>query len=99
MIAVLTGDASFLFQLLPPALPHIKSGKVRALAVTSPKRSLVLPDLPTVAEAGLSGYELVAWFGISAPAGTPAEIVTRLNGEIVKACCCRISEAVSSTRE
>lgn len=84
MIAVLAGDASFLFQLLPPALPLIKSGKVRALAVTSPKRSSVLPDLPTVAETGLSGYDLVAWFGISAPAGTPAEIVIRLNAEIVK---------------
>lgn len=84
MLAVLAGDASFLFQLLPAALPLIKSGKVKALAVTSPKRSSVLPEMPTVSEAGLPGYELIAWFGISAPAGTPTEIITRLNLEIVK---------------
>lgn len=85
MVALLAGSSSFLFQLIPPALPFIKSAKVRALAVTSPKRSSVLPDLPTVAEAALPGYELVAWFGVSAPAGTPAEIVAKLNAEIVKA--------------
>lgn len=84
MVALLAGDASYLFQLIPPALPLIKSGKVRAVAVTSSKRSAVLPDLPTVAEAGMPGYELVAWFGISVPAGTSAEIVNRLNAEIVK---------------
>ena len=60
MLAVLAGDASFLFQLLPAALPLIKSGKVKALAVTSPKRSSVLPEMPTVSEAGLPGYELAA---------------------------------------
>jgi len=84
MTAVLNGEASYIFQILPTALPHIKAGKVRALAVTSAKRSSILPDLPTVAETGLPGYELVAWFGIMAPAGTPKEIITKLNAEIVK---------------
>ncbi len=84
MVAVVSGTA-YLFQLIPPAVPFVKSGKVRALAVTSPQRSSVLPDVPTVAEAALPGYQLVAWFGISAPAGTPKSIVTTLHTEIVKA--------------
>jgi tripartite-type tricarboxylate transporter receptor subunit TctC len=60
-------------------IPHIKSGKLRALGVTSTTRSSALPDVPTIAEAGLPGYEATAWFGILAPAGTPAAIVTKLN--------------------
>ncbi len=61
---------------------HIKSGKLRALAVTGAKRSPSLPDLPTIAEAGVPGYEAVGWFGLMAPAGTPREVVTMLNREI-----------------
>ena len=63
-------------------LPHIKSGRLRALAVTSLKRSAVMPDIPTASEAGLPGYEVISWGGIFAPAGTPAAIVTKLNGEM-----------------
>jgi tripartite-type tricarboxylate transporter receptor subunit TctC len=64
-------------------IPYIKAGKLRALAVTSAKRSTALPELPTLSEAGLPGYESTAWFGILAPAGTPEPIITRLNTELV----------------
>ena len=69
---------------MPPALPHIKSGKVRAIAVTSAKRSPVLPDVPTVAESGVPGYEAIAWQGLVAPAGTPRPVIARINAEFVK---------------
>jgi tripartite-type tricarboxylate transporter receptor subunit TctC len=62
----------------------VKTGKLRALAVTTARRSSAVPDLPTVAEAGLPGYEATAWFGVLAPAGTPREIVTKLHDEIAK---------------
>ena len=64
--------------------PHIRSGRLRALAVTSLKRVPALPDLPTVDESGLKGYEIVGWYGVMAPAKLPKPIVTRLHGEIVK---------------
>jgi tripartite-type tricarboxylate transporter receptor subunit TctC len=67
------------FSSLPPAIGLVKDGKVRALAVTGAKRSAVFPDLPTVAEAGLPGYEAVLHYGIVAPAGTPGPIVEKLN--------------------
>jgi tripartite-type tricarboxylate transporter receptor subunit TctC len=67
------------------SLPHVKAGKLRALAVTSRARSALMPDLPTVAEAGIPGYEATVWYGIVAPAGTPNDIVRRLNEEINKA--------------
>lgn len=85
MLAVLNGDVSYMFQILPTALTYIKNGKIRALAITSPKRSFLLPDVPTVAEAGLLKFEWLAWFGVSAPAGTPKEIIAKLNMAIVKA--------------
>jgi tripartite-type tricarboxylate transporter receptor subunit TctC len=85
MLAVLNGDASYMFQILPTALTYIKSGKIRALAITSPKRSILLPDVPTVAESGLPKFEWLAWFGISVPAGTSKEIIAKLNMAIVKA--------------
>jgi tripartite-type tricarboxylate transporter receptor subunit TctC len=66
----------------PPALPHIKSGKLKALGVTSAKRSGLLPDVPTIAESGLSGYEAAGWFGVLSPAGTPSAVVNKLNAEI-----------------
>ncbi len=65
--------------------PHLQSGKVRALAVASSKRLARLPDVPTTAEAGLPGYELASWFGLAAPAGTPAEAIARVNAEVLKA--------------
>ena len=77
--AMLAGDTQLMFDNLPPQVPHIKSGKVRALAVTSLKRSAVFPDVPTLDEVGLKGYEVTAWFGLAAPVATPREVVGRLN--------------------
>ena len=70
---------------LPSALQQIKAGKLIAYAVTSPQRLPMLPDVPTVAEAGLPGYDSTGWFGVVAPAGTPAPIIARLNAEIIAA--------------
>lgn len=70
---------------LPPALPHIKAGKLKVFAVTARKRSPSLPDVPTVEEAGLPGYETIQWFGPVAPAGTPKPVIDRLFAEFVKA--------------
>jgi tripartite-type tricarboxylate transporter receptor subunit TctC len=69
---------------MPPTVPHIKAGKLRALAVTTKSRSALMPELPTISEAGLPGFETVAWFGVLAPSGTPPEIVNRLSAEIGK---------------
>ncbi len=69
---------------LPAAMPHIKSGRLNALGVTSAKRSIFAPDVPTIAESGLPGYEVENWQGVLVPAGTPKEIVNKLNGEMVK---------------
>ena len=70
---------------MPPALPHIKTGKVRAVAVTSAKRSAALPEVPTVAESGVPGYEAIAWQGLVAPAATPKPVIARIHAEFVKA--------------
>lgn len=77
------GQVQALFSIALAATPQIKAGKVRALAISSAKRSPVAPDLPTVAEAGFPGFEVIGWFGWLAPAGTPNAIVARLNKEIV----------------
>jgi tripartite-type tricarboxylate transporter receptor subunit TctC len=82
--AMLAGDVAYQFTDPPAVLPFVKSGRLRAIAVTSSKRSNLFPDLPTVAEAGLSGYEATSWNGIVVPAGTPAPIVARLNSELNK---------------
>jgi tripartite-type tricarboxylate transporter receptor subunit TctC len=81
---VIAGQVAMFMGNLPPAIGHIKSGRVKALAVTTSQRSALVPDLPTIAESGLAGYETVAWFGLFAPAGTPAEIVARLAAETAK---------------
>ncbi|HKU69758.1 MAG TPA: tripartite tricarboxylate transporter substrate binding protein, partial [Burkholderiales bacterium] len=81
---VLAGQVQALFSLALAATQQVKAGKVRALAITSGKRSPVAPELPTVAESGFPGYEVVGWFGWLAPAKAPKEIVTRLNAEIVR---------------
>ena len=81
---LLGGQVMMMFDNVPSALPHIKSGKLRALATTGAKRDATLPDLPTVAEAGVVGYESGVWFGLSIPAGTPREIIAKLNAEAVK---------------
>jgi len=79
------GHVALYFSSLPPAIGLVRDGKLRALAVTGARRSAVLPDLPTVAEAGLPGYEAVLHYGIVAPAGTPRTIVDRLNAELRRA--------------
>jgi tripartite-type tricarboxylate transporter receptor subunit TctC len=79
---VLSGEASLMFVNLLSSLPLVKAGKLRALATGTPKRLAALPELPTVAEAGVPGYEYQAWFGVVAPAGTPRPIVERLNQEL-----------------
>ncbi|WP_255032115.1 Bug family tripartite tricarboxylate transporter substrate binding protein [Bordetella genomosp. 1] len=76
---LLGGQVDYMFDSITSAKPHIQSGKLRALAVTTAKRSSALPDVPTVAEAGLPGYELMPWFAAFAPAGTPPEVIARLN--------------------
>lgn len=78
---VLAGQAQLTFGDMVAYLPHAKAGRVRPLAVTTAKRSAAVPDLPTVAEAGVPGYEATAWYGLFAPAGTPVEIVNKLNAE------------------
>jgi len=80
---LLGGQVQLMFSTMPPALPHVKDGKLRALAVTSAKRSPATPELPTVDEIALPGFEANTWHGVVAPAGTPAAIVARLNREIV----------------
>ena len=82
---LIAGQVSLMFDLVLTAAPHIKSGAVRGIAVTSAQRSSALPELPTVAESGVPGYEVSAWFGIFGPAGLPAAVAQRLNAEFVKA--------------
>ena len=78
------GQVMVMLDNIPSALPHIKSGKLRALATTGAKRDPLLPELPTLAEAGVSGYESGVWFGLAVPAGTPRDIVAKLNAEAIK---------------
>jgi tripartite-type tricarboxylate transporter receptor subunit TctC len=84
VIALVSGEASVGFTTTPSCITQIQSGRLRGLAVTTPKRSPFLPDLPTVAEAGVRGYEAEAWYGMLVPAGTPKEIITRLHDDSVK---------------
>jgi len=79
---LVAGQVQVMFDNLPSALPQIKAGKLRAVAVTSPKRAPALPDVPTIAESGLPGFEAISWFGVVAPAATPAAIVSKLNAEM-----------------
>lgn len=84
LVDLVSGQVSLMFGTAVSFLPYVKSGRLNALAVTNPKRSPIVPDIPTVAESGLPGFEALQWFGIFTPAGTPKDIVARLNGEIVK---------------
>jgi tripartite-type tricarboxylate transporter receptor subunit TctC len=84
LIDLLAGRVPIMSSTMPPVLPHIRSGKVRALSVTSAKRSPAVPDVPTVAESGVPGYEAIAWQGLLAPAHTPQRIVSRINSEFVR---------------
>ena len=82
---LIAGQVQLMYDLVLTAAPHVKSGAVRALAVTGRERSAALPGVPTVAESGVPGYEVTAWFGFFAPAGTPVAVVNTLNAETVKA--------------
>lgn len=83
--ALLGGQIDYLVAITSTALPHIKAGRVHALGITSRQRSPLLPDVPTIAESGLPGFEAVTWFGFEVPKGTPPAIIDRLNKEIGKA--------------
>ncbi|MEO8443253.1 MAG: tripartite tricarboxylate transporter substrate binding protein [Betaproteobacteria bacterium] len=78
------GSVNLMFNSIPPAIQHIKAGRLRLLAVSTAKRSPQLPDVPTVSEAGVPGYESITWFGLLVPAKTPPAIVARLHKELVK---------------
>ncbi len=82
--ALLSGEVTLSFGNLVALMPHVHGGRLRALAVTSAKRISAAPELPTVAESGLPGYEFVTWYGVLAPVGTPREIIARLQAELVK---------------
>jgi len=84
MTDLISGQIDFMFTPAPNAIAFVKSGKIRGIAVTSLKRSSALPELPTMDESGLKGFELLGWIGLLGPAGTPREIVDRLNAEINK---------------
>ncbi len=81
---VLAGNVHLVFIGIPAAAPHIKAGRLRALALVAPQRSSALPEVPTVTEAGLRDFEVTTWYGVLAPAGTPKNVVNRLNAELVK---------------
>jgi tripartite-type tricarboxylate transporter receptor subunit TctC len=82
MTDVIGGQIEMLFDQMATAVPHVKGGQVRALAVTTSKRSPALPDVPTVAESGVPGYECTAWFGLVGPAGMPKALVERINSSV-----------------
>ncbi|MBP5991738.1 MAG: tripartite tricarboxylate transporter substrate binding protein [Piscinibacter sp.] len=82
---LLGGQVSMSFDTITPVLPHVKAGKLRALAVTTAKRSSALPEVPTLAEAGLKGFDIGTWFGVLAPVATPKEISAKLSAEMIKA--------------
>jgi tripartite-type tricarboxylate transporter receptor subunit TctC len=85
LAGLIAGEVNVLFSEMLTVVPQLKSGKLRALAVTTAARSSFLPDLPTVAESGIKGYDVSVWYGLLAPAGTPKPIVGRLNTEVVRA--------------
>lgn len=81
---LLGGQVQSMFDNTPSALPHVQGGRLRAIAITSAKRSPLLPDVPTVAESGFPGFDVQSWFGLAAPAGTPKPVIDRLNAELNK---------------
>ena len=84
MQALLAGDTQFMFDNLASSMPQVKAGKLRALAVTTAKRSSLAPELPTMAEAGIPGFDIATWFGLLAPAGTPPDVIAKWNADVVK---------------
>jgi tripartite-type tricarboxylate transporter receptor subunit TctC len=85
VISLVSGETSMLFATIPSAIQHIQSGRLRGLAVSRAQRNSALPDVPTVAEAGVPGYEAIEWNGVMVPAGTPPAVVRRINQALVKA--------------
>jgi tripartite-type tricarboxylate transporter receptor subunit TctC len=83
--AVVSGETSLGFPATSAAVPHARAGKLRALAVTTPKRSAMMPEVPSLSEAGVPGYDVTTWYGLLVPAGTPQETIARLNGATVNA--------------
>jgi tripartite-type tricarboxylate transporter receptor subunit TctC len=81
-VAIIGGETVVGFNTAPVAIPHVKNGRLKALAVTEPRRNPALPDVPTVAEAALPGYAMSTWYGLVAPAGVPREAIAKLNAEI-----------------
>jgi len=84
LVDLLAGQINILFATPLESAPHIKAGRIRGLAVSTAKRSLAMPELPTVAEAGVPGFEVSSWYGVVAPTGTPRDIIAKLNQEIVR---------------
>ena len=84
LTALVAGEVTMMFSNVDNSQPHIKSGRMRALAVTSGKRATPLPEVPTMEEAGVRDFQVLSWFGFLAPAGTPAAVITRVNAETVK---------------
>lgn len=82
VLGVITGEVSLAILNLPPALPHVQSGKLKALGVSTAKRAQIVPDIPTIAEAGLPGYEAATWYGVLAPTGVANDIIARINGDL-----------------
>ncbi|MDB5866814.1 MAG: hypothetical protein JWO70_4620 [Betaproteobacteria bacterium] len=78
------GEIAIYMSSIPPAMPHLKTGRVKAIGVTSAKRMETLPNVPTIAESGLPGYEVTNWYGVMAPAGIPRDVLAKLNGELVR---------------
>jgi tripartite-type tricarboxylate transporter receptor subunit TctC len=85
LLDVIAGQCDMTIGTIPSVHPHVQAGKVRAMAVTGRKRARMAPDVPTIAESGLAGYELSSWYGVFAPAAVPAEIVGQLGGAVLKA--------------
>lgn len=80
---LLGGQTQFVFAAIVPVSPHVRGGRLRALGLTGPKRSPVMPELPTIAEAGVPGYQATSWLGMFAPAGTPRAIIDKINADVV----------------
>ncbi len=84
IIDLMSGSINLMFNSIPPVIQHVKAGRIRVLGISSAKRSAQLPDVPTVSEAGVPGYDVINWFGLLVPAATPKPIVTKLHEAIVK---------------
>jgi tripartite-type tricarboxylate transporter receptor subunit TctC len=84
LVDVVAGHIEVYFGAFVSVLPHVKSGRVRPLGVTTLKRVTVMPDVPTISEQGLKGFETGSWFGVAVPSGTPRDIITKLHGEVVR---------------